>query len=106
MRADAPGRQALKIALDADLHEAAGRAYSSLQEGGICLHRLDEAGRYYPRGGWRTARNVSSACSFSTCLTGGRVNALLLTGRWNEAAEISAGMLRRPGISPVNRLNR
>jgi hypothetical protein len=42
---------------------------------------------------------------FSTCLTGGQANALLLTGRWNEAAEISAGMLRRPGISPVNRLN-
>jgi DNA-binding CsgD family transcriptional regulator/tetratricopeptide (TPR) repeat protein len=96
-------RQALKIALDADLHEAAGRAYSSLQEGGICLHRFDEAERYYAEGmAYCEERELGV---FSTCLTGGRANALLLTGRWNEAAEISAGMLRRPGISPVNRLN-
>jgi hypothetical protein len=40
----------LKIALDADLHKAADRAYSSLQEGGICLHRFDEAERYYTEG--------------------------------------------------------
>jgi DNA-binding CsgD family transcriptional regulator/tetratricopeptide (TPR) repeat protein len=96
-------KQALKIALDADIHEAAGRAYSSLQEGGICLHRFDEAERYYAEGmAYCEERELGV---FSTCLTGGRASALLLTGRWDEAAEISAAMLRRPGISPVNRMN-
>jgi DNA-binding CsgD family transcriptional regulator/tetratricopeptide (TPR) repeat protein len=95
--------RALQIALDADVQEAAGRAYSSLQEGSICLHRFDDAERYYAEGmAYCDERELGV---FSTCLTGGRASALLKVGRWDEAVAISARMLSRPGISPVNRLN-
>ncbi|MGD0376761.1 MAG: AAA family ATPase [Streptosporangiaceae bacterium] len=95
--------RALQIALDSDVHEAAGRAYSSLQESSICLHRFDDAERYYAAGmAYCEERELGV---FSTCLTGGRASALLLVGRWDEAVGISAQMLSRPGISPVNRLN-
>jgi DNA-binding CsgD family transcriptional regulator/tetratricopeptide (TPR) repeat protein len=95
--------RALQIALDADVQEAAGRAYSSLQEASICLHRYDDAGRYYTEGmAYCDDRELGV---FSTCLSGGRASALLKVGRWDEAAAISAQMLSRPGISPVNRLN-
>ena len=95
--------RALQIALEADVQEAAGRAYSSLQEASICLHRFDDAGRYYAEGmAYCDERELGV---FSTCLTGGRASALLKVGRWDEAAAISAQMLSRPGISPVNRLN-
>jgi DNA-binding CsgD family transcriptional regulator/tetratricopeptide (TPR) repeat protein len=94
---------ALQIALEADVQEAAGRAYSSLQEASICLHRFDDADRYYAEGmAYCDERELGV---FSTCLTGGRASALLKVGRWDEAAEISAQMLGRSGISPVNRLN-
>jgi DNA-binding CsgD family transcriptional regulator/tetratricopeptide (TPR) repeat protein len=96
-------KRALQIALDADVQEAAGRAYSSLQEASICLHRFDEAARYYAEGmAYCDERELGV---FSTCLTGGRASALLKVGRWDEAAAISAQMLSRSGISPVNRLN-
>ena len=96
-------KRALQTALDADVHEAAGRAYSSLQEASICLHRFDEAARYYSEGmAYCDERELGV---FSTCLTGGRASALLKTGRWDEAAAVSAQMLSRSGISPVNRLN-
>ncbi len=96
-------KRALQIALDADLQEAAGRAYSSLQEASICMHRFDDAGRYYAEGmAYCDERELGV---FSTCLTGGRASALLKVGRWDEAAAISAQMLSRSGISPVNRLN-
>ena len=95
--------RALQIALDADVQEAAGRAYSSLQEASICLHRYDDAGRYYTEGmAYCDDRELGV---FSTCLSGGRAGALLKVGRWDDAAAISAQMLSRPGISPVNRLN-
>lgn len=95
--------RALQIALDADVQEAAGRAYSSLQEASICLHRFDEADRYYAEGmAYCDERELGV---FSTCLTGGRASALLKVGRWDEAAAVSAQMLSRPGISPVNRMN-
>ena len=95
--------RALQIALDADVQEAAGRAYSSLQEASICLHRFDDAARYYAEGmAYCDDRELGV---FSTCLTGGRASALLKVGRWDEAAAVSAQMLRRPGISPVNKMN-
>ena len=96
-------RQALRTALDADLQEAAGRAYTSLQEGAISQHRFDEAGRYYAEGmAYCEDRELGV---FSMCLMGWRAHALLLLGRWDEAEDICTRMLDQPGISPVNRLN-
>ncbi len=98
-----PIRQALRTALDADLQEAAGRAYTSLQEGAISLHRFDEAERYYTEGmAYCEDRELGV---FSMCLMGWRAHTLLLLGRWDEAEGICTRMLDHPGISPVNRLN-
>ena len=96
--------QALRIALDADLQEAAGRAYSSLQEARIGLHRFDEAERYYAEGmAYCEDRELGV---FSMCLNGWRARALLLLGRWDEAADdLRRRCWASPGISPVNRLN-
>jgi len=66
--------RALQIALGADVQEAAGRAYSSLQESSICLHHFDDAERYYAEGiAYCEERELGV---FSTCLTGGRASAL------------------------------
>ena len=95
--------QALQIALDADLPEAAGRAYCNLQSIGTGLNRFAEAERYYAEGmAYCEERELGV---FSTCLMGGRADALLLTGQWDEAADICSQMLNRQRISPVNRLN-
>ena len=42
---------------------------------------------------------------FTMCLNGWQARGLVLTGRWDEAAEICARSLGSPGISPVNQLN-
>jgi len=38
-------------------------------------------------------------------MQGWRAEALTHLGRWNEAADLAAALVSRPGISPVNRLN-
>ncbi len=100
---EGPIEQALRIALDADLQEAAGRAYSSLQEACTRLHRFEDAERYYAEG--MTYCEDRELGVFSMCLLGWRAETMLLLGRWDEAAEVGAQMLGRPGVSPVNRLN-
>jgi DNA-binding CsgD family transcriptional regulator/tetratricopeptide (TPR) repeat protein len=95
--------QALRIALDADIQEAVGRAYSSLQEAGVALHRFDDAERYYVAGmAYCDGRELGV---YSLCLTGWRAQALHMLGRFDEAADLASGMLRQRAISPVNRLN-
>ncbi len=93
----------LQIALDADLHEAAGLAYSALHEVAARLHRFEDEERYYSEGmAYCEGRELGV---FSTCLSGWRAYTYMVLGRWDEAAEICIRMLDRPRISPVNRLN-
>jgi len=95
--------QALGIALDADLHAAAGHAYTNLQEAASRLNMFAEAERYYAEGmAYCEQRELGV---YSVCLQGWRAATLGLLGRWGEAAEISAEALGRQDISPVNRLN-
>jgi DNA-binding CsgD family transcriptional regulator/tetratricopeptide (TPR) repeat protein len=95
--------RALRIALDADLQEAAGRAYCNLQGVGSALNMFAESQRYYTEGmAYCEERELGV---FSTCLTGGQAYTLLLTGQWELAAEICIRMLDRQRMSPVNRLN-
>ena len=95
--------QALRIALDADLHEEAGFAYSVLHEVSARLHRFEDEERYYTQGmAYCEDRELGV---FGTCLTGWRAYTLMLLGQWDEAADVSAQMLGRQRISPVNRLN-
>src|SRR6516225_1981772 len=94
--------RALRVALDAGLHEEAGLAYSVLHEAAARLHRFEDEDRYYIEGmAYCEGRELGV---FSTCLTGWRAYVLMLQGRWDEAADLSAQMLSRRRISPVNRL--
>ncbi len=94
--------QALRIALDADLPEAAGRCYSNLQSIGFSLNRVDVAERYYTEG--LTYCEERELGVYTACLMGNRADILLLLGRWDEAVNICTRMLSQP-ISPVNRLS-
>jgi tetratricopeptide (TPR) repeat protein len=95
--------RALRIALGADLQEAVGRAYCNLQTVASILHRFKESEHYFTEG--MTYCEGRELGVFSTCLTGSHAFSLMLVGEWDEAADSCVQMLRRPGISPINRLN-
>ena len=70
--------QALRIALNTDLPEEAGRCYSNLQSIGSSLNRFAEAERYYTEGiAYCKQRELGV---YTACLTGGRAYVLLLVG--------------------------
>ena len=96
-------KEALRVALEADLPEAAGRVYGSLVEAATRVHRFGDADRYYAEG--LAYCEGSELGVFSMCINGWRSRELLLLGRWNEAAEVATQKLSSPGISPVNQLN-
>ena len=94
--------QALRIALDAHLHEEAGAAYVNVQDGCVSLQRLDEAQRYYAEA---MAFCERRELRFNTrCLRGAQADTLLLLGRWAEAADLCEKVLAIPGVSPANQL--
>jgi DNA-binding CsgD family transcriptional regulator len=95
--------ESLRIALEADLPESAGRAYSSLMEAATKLHLFPDAERYYAEG--LAYCEGSELGVFTMCISGWRSRELLFLGRWDEAVEICTQMLGSPGISPVNQLN-
>src|SRR5215813_5281504 len=95
--------ESLRLALDADLPEAAGRAYSSLMEAATRLHRFPDADRCYAEGLAYCERGELGV--FTMCINGWRSRELVFLGRWDEAAEVCTQMLGSPGISPVNQLN-
>ena len=95
--------RALRVALDAGLSEAAGRAYSSLMQSCTTLQRHADGERWYAEGlAYCEGRELGV---FSMCINGWRARALLLLGRWDEAVRICAQMLGSPGISPLNQVN-
>jgi DNA-binding CsgD family transcriptional regulator len=95
--------ESLRLALEADLPAAVGGAYSGLMEATTRLHRFPDADRYYAEG--IAYCEGGELGVFSMCINGWRSRELFLLGRWDEAAEIAAQRLGRPGISPVNQLN-
>jgi DNA-binding CsgD family transcriptional regulator len=95
--------QSLRIAQEADLPEAVGRAYSSLMEAATKQHRFPDADRYYAEGLAYCERSELGV--FSMCINGWRSRELLFLGRWDQAAEVATQKLSSPGISPVNQLN-
>jgi DNA-binding CsgD family transcriptional regulator/tetratricopeptide (TPR) repeat protein len=96
-------RQALRVALDADLQDAAGRAYSSLQEAFAVLHHFADSERSFTEGmAYCDGRELGV---FALCLRGWREQVLMLTGQWDEAVGMCRETLGGPRISPINRLN-
>jgi DNA-binding CsgD family transcriptional regulator len=95
--------QAVRLALRIDGHELAGRAYSSLAEYGVALHRYDVADRAYAEGtAYCEERELGV---FNVCMDGWRAVGQQRRGHWDEAATICRRLLSQPGISPVNQLN-
>ncbi|HKR69835.1 MAG TPA: AAA family ATPase [Streptosporangiaceae bacterium] len=96
-------RQALRLALDAGLQDAAGRAYSSLQEAFATMHRFADSERSFTEGmAYCDGRELGV---FALCLRGWREHVLMLMGQWDEAVQMCRETLNGPPISPVNRLN-
>jgi DNA-binding CsgD family transcriptional regulator len=94
---------ALRVALDADLQESAGRAYSSMQEACARLPRFADSERYFDEGVDYCDEHELRV--FRVCVMGWRSQVLMLLGRWDEAAWLAAQTLDTARISPVNRLN-
>ncbi len=96
-------REALRVAVDADLPASAGLAYTSLQEAAIRDNEFGDCERYYAAGIAYCQDHELGV--FDACLRGNRTLVLLLTGRWDEAAAMCTSLLDQPGVSPVNRMN-
>ncbi|HEY2281279.1 MAG TPA: LuxR C-terminal-related transcriptional regulator [Streptosporangiaceae bacterium] len=96
-------REALRVALDADLPASAGLAYTSLQEAATRENEFGDCERYYAAG-IAYCRDHELGV-FDACLRGNRTLVLLLTGQWDEAAAMCTSLLDQPGVSPVNRMN-
>ena len=96
-------REALRVALDADLPAAAGLAYTSLQEAAFRENEFGDCERYYAAGMAYCQDHELGV--FDACLRGNRTLVLLLTGQWDEAAAMCTSLLDQPGVSPVNRMN-
>ena len=95
--------ESLRIALEADLPESAGRAYSSMMEAATKQQRFLDAERYYAEG--LAYCEGGELGVFSMCINGWRSRELLFVGRWDEAVDLATQKLGSPGISPVNQLN-
>ncbi len=96
-------REALRVAVDADLPASAGLAYTSLQEAAIRENEFGDCERYYAAGMAYCQDHELGV--YDACLRGNRTLVLLLTGRWDEAAAMCTALLDQPGVSPVNRMN-
>jgi DNA-binding CsgD family transcriptional regulator/tetratricopeptide (TPR) repeat protein len=96
-------REALRVALDADLPASAGLAYTSLQEAAIRENEFGDCERYYAAGMAYCQDHELGV--YDACLRGNRTLVLLLTGQWDEAAAMCTSLLDQPGVSPVNRMN-
>ncbi|HEY1673788.1 MAG TPA: LuxR C-terminal-related transcriptional regulator [Streptosporangiaceae bacterium] len=96
-------REALRVALDADLPASAGLAYTSLQEAAIRENEFGDCERYYAAGMAYCQEHELGV--YDACLRGNRTLVLLLTGQWDEAAAMCTALLDQPGVSPVNRMN-
>jgi DNA-binding CsgD family transcriptional regulator/tetratricopeptide (TPR) repeat protein len=96
-------REALRVALDADLPASAGLAYTSLQEAATRENEFGDCERYYAAGIAYCQDHELGV--YDACLRGNRTLVLLLTGQWDEAAAMCTSLLGQPGVSPVNRMN-
>jgi len=94
--------RALRIALDNDLPQQAGRAYGNIA-GRYNLERQFAAAERYLADGLEYCDERDLA-DFANFLRGDHANALERTGRWRESAIASTELLDRSVPSPANRI--
>jgi hypothetical protein len=76
---------------------------ASARQGDVDLQQFELADRYYAEG--MAYSDDHELGVFGLCMDGWQASSLLLTGRWDDAAQLSHRMLRSREISPVNQLN-
>jgi len=90
--------RALRIALDQDLHAAAGRAYCN-------FYWLQCHQRRFAEGEWVYADGIvycdeRDITTYATFLRSERTKMLEQTGRWDEALALSREILDMPALAP------
>jgi hypothetical protein len=94
--------RALRIALDQDLHAAAGRAYCN-------FYSLQCHQRRFAEGEWVYADGIvycdeRDITTYATFLRSERTKMLEQTGRWDEALALSQEILDMPALAPATRV--
>ena len=97
-----PLRRALAIAIEADLHEQAGRAFSNIYGTYTDQYRCGEAETVYAEG--ISYAEEHEITTYASCLRGTRAIALEHAGRWDDAVAVCEDLLAT-AASPVNRLS-
>ncbi|MFN8540471.1 MAG: LuxR C-terminal-related transcriptional regulator [Thermomicrobiales bacterium] len=94
--------RSLRLALDDNLEEHVGRAYSNLSSGAVKQYRFALADRYLSEGiTYCAERDLDS---WRLYLLSQRVASYFAQGRWSEAAQTAAAILRHPNVSAISRV--
>ena len=94
--------RSLRLALDDNLEEHVGRAYSNLASGAVKQHRFALADRYLSEG--ITYCSERDLDSWRLYLLSQKVASCLAQGHWSEAAQTAATILRHPNVSAISRI--
>jgi DNA-binding CsgD family transcriptional regulator len=106
MSADEAGflklEESLKIALEHDLHEHAGRAYANLLSTSIHLRLTDSAAGYLAKGvEYCELHDVHDSLAYISALS---TRLDLNTGQWDRAASAAADLINRHSIATAQRI--
>lgn len=106
LRADERGwadlERSLHLALEDDLEEHVGRAYTNLASAAVRFYRFARADRYLTEGvAYCAERDLDS---WRLYLQGWQVAARFYRGRWDEAAQLAVTILRHPNVSAISRV--
>ena len=95
--------RSLQIALESEFEEHAARAFTNLSAIAARECRLDAAEKYLDAGLKYCAEHDLD--SWLLYMSGWQSRVLLLRGRWSAASDVAFGMLRRPRLSAISRIN-
>lgn len=94
--------RSLRVALEAQLDEHVGRAYTNLGGHALDTFQLALAERWLNEGTAYTLDHDTD--TFRTCMQSWSTFLLMYWGRWTEATDQAALLLQRPDLSPLYRL--
>lgn len=94
--------RSLEVALEGGARIQAGRSYVNLYSAYVDLDRVAEGERTFHEGTKFIEEHEVPVYGF--CMMASRTEALELTGRWDEALEVTAGFDDSP-MSPINRMH-
>jgi DNA-binding CsgD family transcriptional regulator len=95
-------QRALEVAIEAQLHDQAGRAYANLHASLSNFREFSACEKYFEEGSAYCDEHDISTYGF--CLRGAHGEALVHQGRYDEALAISGPLLDSSAASPANRI--